>query len=215
MKLKYYLRGLGIGIAVTAFIMSRTVKTEELTDAQIKLRALELGMVEETVLADLPQPAAEENSKTDVEDSVFEYTAGEAEIMGQEEENALQEESDANQTVNSNTENGETTEETEIPTENPSAAENGIAEQKPLESTVNEAETGEVTENYIIITVEPGNGSETVSRRMYNVGLVESAVEYNRFLVNNGYDRNLVVGNHEIPVGASEEEMARILCGLE
>ena len=53
MKLKYYLRGLGIGIVVTAIIMSITNKPQELTDAQIKMRALELGMVEESVLADL------------------------------------------------------------------------------------------------------------------------------------------------------------------
>jgi len=63
MKLKYYLRGLGIGIAVTAFIMSSVKETEKLTDAQIKMRALELGMVEETVLADLPQAAREEEEK--------------------------------------------------------------------------------------------------------------------------------------------------------
>ena len=53
MKLRYYLRGLGIGIIVTAIIMSFTRQPEKLTDAQIKMRALELGMVEESVLADL------------------------------------------------------------------------------------------------------------------------------------------------------------------
>ena len=68
MKLKYYLRGLGIGIVVTAIIMSITNKSEEMTDAEIKMRALELGMVEESVLADLQ--AKDEN--TDVE-NIEEY----------------------------------------------------------------------------------------------------------------------------------------------
>ena len=55
MKLRYYLRGLGIGILVTAIIMSFVRKPEKLTDAQIKLRAFELGMVEKNVLADLQE----------------------------------------------------------------------------------------------------------------------------------------------------------------
>lgn len=49
MKLKYYLRGLGIGIAVTAFLMGAVQGGKEtLSDAQIKERAAQLGMVEES-----------------------------------------------------------------------------------------------------------------------------------------------------------------------
>lgn len=58
MKLKYYLRGLGIGILVTALIMGFTAKDNRpLTDAEIKAVAAELGMVESDSLrlADLPQ----------------------------------------------------------------------------------------------------------------------------------------------------------------
>ena len=37
----------------------------------------------------------------------------------------------------------------------------------------------------------------------------------NKYLIQNGYDRSLRSGNHEIPVGATEEEMAQILCELD
>ena len=50
MKLKLYLRGLGIGIAVTAVIMGLYLSTPQkvtITDEEIKTRAAELGMVEE------------------------------------------------------------------------------------------------------------------------------------------------------------------------
>lgn len=51
MKLKYYLRGLGIGIVVTAVLMGAATKGgESLSDAQIKERALKLGMVESSSL---------------------------------------------------------------------------------------------------------------------------------------------------------------------
>ena len=47
MKLKYQLRGLGIGMIVTAILMGvATGHAIPLTDAEIKARALELGMVE-------------------------------------------------------------------------------------------------------------------------------------------------------------------------
>lgn len=55
MNLKYYLRGLGIGIVVTALIMGIAVggKKEALSNEEIKERAKALGMIEEsTVLAD-------------------------------------------------------------------------------------------------------------------------------------------------------------------
>lgn len=56
MGLKYYLRGLGVGIVVTALIMGIAAgvnSKEKLSDSEIRERAKELGMVEEsTVLAD-------------------------------------------------------------------------------------------------------------------------------------------------------------------
>ena len=56
MKLKYYLRGLGIGMAVTALILGISFsgrqgqETQTLTDDQIKERAAELGMVDSSEL---------------------------------------------------------------------------------------------------------------------------------------------------------------------
>lgn len=59
MKLRYYLRGLGIGIIVTALLMGFVTREKlPLTDAEIKARARELGMVESDSrnLSDLQPP---------------------------------------------------------------------------------------------------------------------------------------------------------------
>jgi hypothetical protein len=48
MKLKYYMRGLGIGIILTTLILTIANPKEKLTDTEIKDRAKALGMVEET-----------------------------------------------------------------------------------------------------------------------------------------------------------------------
>lgn len=187
MKLKYYLRGLGIGIVVTAGIMSFTGEPEKLTDAQIRARALELGMVEKNVLADF-----QEEEKYSYEEIVVEEPEKTEEITN----------------TDSNMEEKEQTIDEEVSSENKSAKEED-------ENVSEEENSTEGVERYIIISVVGGNGSETVSQRLFEAGLVDSSVNYNRFLIENGYAKRLRPGNHEIPEDATDEEIAKILCGID
>ena len=229
MKLKYYLRGLGIGIVVTAIIMSITNKPQELTDAQIKMRAMELGMVEESVLADLQ---AKEDADVETVEDILNQHAQEKEENQEEVSNVeaemeetAEEDNTTTEAVDENATEDATTLETEEAIEEQPVVDNEVEEivEEPVVEVTESEENNvpedsiseEVVESYTIIKVEKGNGSEIVSKRLYEAGLVESAIEYNQFLVKNGYDRRLSVGNHEIPSGATEEEMARILCGMK
>ena len=79
MKLKYYLRGLGIGILVTAVIMGVTQgsRKETLSDREIRERAAALGMVEPgNSLADLE--AAETPAATEIPEATETPAATEA-----------------------------------------------------------------------------------------------------------------------------------------
>lgn len=79
MKLKYYLRGLGIGILVTAVIMGVTQgsRKETLSDREIRERAAALGMVEPgNSLADLE--AAETPAATETPEAIETPAATEA-----------------------------------------------------------------------------------------------------------------------------------------
>lgn len=70
MERRYYLRGLGVGIAVTAVIMGvMTSRSGKMTDREVIARAKELGMVENTVLLDGNDevPGEEEEADTDNE----------------------------------------------------------------------------------------------------------------------------------------------------
>lgn len=81
MKLRYYMRGLGIGILVTAILMAVTIhgKTERLTDEQIIERAEALGMemkYSSDVLADtVSENAAEDTEEAELPDQVKEETS--------------------------------------------------------------------------------------------------------------------------------------------
>lgn len=92
MNLKYYLRGLGIGIIVTAVIMGIAAgrNKESLSDAEIKERAKELGMVEQSgVLSELEGGTEAEagsplKTKTPAEDTAASPAAAQATLPAKE-----------------------------------------------------------------------------------------------------------------------------------
>ena len=63
----------------------------------------------------------------------------------------------------------------------------------------------------MVISIYKGDSSVTVSRRMYEAGLIESAVEFDQFLCENGYDKYLCVGDYDILVGLDFDTMAKII----
>lgn len=97
MKLRMYLRGLGLGMIVAALVLSFGLKDNKktLTDSEIKARARELGMVEET--GTLAEAVSEKDkSKTvDEPEEVQEEVANEPTVDTEENvEEAKAEESD-------------------------------------------------------------------------------------------------------------------------
>lgn len=225
MKLKYYLRGLGLGVIVAAIVLSFSGKTEELTDAEIKMRATKLGMVEKSVLADIQNDKSNSGNIVKNDEKINEENVDEKEnnefveddIMEntQNEEGNIETLKQDAQENNEKKELTEPSEQSKLPgqSETPEKTEDN-KEEKDSNKNITEKKEEKV-EKFIVISVNPGNGSELISRKLYDAGLVESAILFNRFLVANEYDKILRSGDHEIPVGATEEEMARILCGLD
>ncbi len=185
MKLKYYMRGLGIGIVVTALLMGFAIskQKEPMTDEEIKQRALEMGMIEQNgVLADdLGADETESVPEENAED-VSEEISGETVEDVQEAELSEQPNDDI---VNvSDNEPADVTEESDI-------------------------EESVTVEEFVVITVNGGDGSRTVANKLKEAGLVEDAASYDVYLCQNGYDKRIATGNHEIPMGATEEEIAK------
>ena len=96
----------------------------------------------------------------------------------------------------------------------PESAEPAESEEVP-ESTeaIESEEVPESTEpaETVTITVVKGDSSVSVSRDLEEAGLVESAKDFDRYLCNNGYDKRISVGTYEIPIGTSEEKIAKII----
>ena len=196
MKLKYYLRGLGIGMIVTALILgisfsNRQEQTAQgMTDDQIRERAAELGMVDssELTLAAL-QNGAKQPTENATEDPV--------ETQGQKETTEVAE-------TTADLQETQTTAETATAPENTAEPETTIVPENTAE-TDQELDTG--------ITIQRGDDSGSVSRKLYEAGLVENAKAFDNYLCHNGYSRSINPGTYEIEPGTSEEEIAKIITG--
>ena len=203
MKLKYYLRGLGIGMIVTALILgisfsNRKDQTSQImTDDQIRERAAELGMVDSSELT----LAALQNSEKQPTEGTPEETT-----QTQEQNNI---EAEPETTVPAETQatvEPETTQESEATTE----PEKTAGPETTAEPEVTEAPQRTQTAS---ITIQRGDDSGSASRRLYEAGLVENAKAFDNYLCNNGYSRSINPGTYEIAPGASEEEIAKIITG--
>lgn len=203
MKLRYYLRGLGIGIIVTALAMGIANRdARPLTDAEIKAKALTLGMVESDSirLGDVAGTSAPSS------DNVEKETAAAAE-HGEEREAGTVSGTDVSGTVSG----------TEGETEAGDAASAGTDRESEAggpesAGTDQESEAGEASEGQTVtITIEYGTGSGTVCRLLEEAGLIEDANSFDRYLIKNGYSKRIRVGICEIPMGATEEEIAAII----
>lgn len=145
MERKYYLRGLGIGIVVTAIIMGFALSGKKsMTDAEIIARAKKLGMVENTVLSDLNH---EDAGKED------EKSAGDDEA-GQESQDKSQGEAPENQDASMQTEDTES----EEPGETAKEDETARASEEEDKDT---SDTGEADSGIADTADNPEDGAET------------------------------------------------------
>ena len=213
MKLKYYLRGLGIGILVTTVILSLAgVGRKNMTDEEVVKRAKELGMVESTLLSDLPdQTKTEEVRPTEPEISL------QPETSEPEESASTPETPEAPEETTTTPETPAAPEETTTTQETPTAPEETTTTQEtptaPEETPVSPEDGNPDTPARETVTLVIGRGesSTTVSKNLKKAGIVEDAAAFDRFLCNNGYDKKIITGTYEIPYGASEEEIAKII----
>ena len=191
MKLKYYLRGLGIGIIVTTLVLmvAFSGKKEKLSDQEIKQRAEQLGMV----MADEGQTetGTEENTGT--------------EAQPETEQDVQNTEEGTEENADENTENASEPE-TEPQTE---AAAEPAAPEDTTGNVVGEVK--QETSGEVAFTVKSGESSDTVAFNLYKAGLVDDATAFNRYMISKGYDSRLRTGDFKIRSGASYDEILKVL----
>ena len=230
MNLKYYLRGLGVGIVVTSLILGIGLgsRKETLSNEEIKERARALGMVEEPVTV-AEAAAQQEEEAQEAEATVTtvpeENAEGDAETIVSAETEVSSEPAVSTGTSPEASEEPkvsaapETSEEPKVSAASEPAAsaapEAGATPEAGVKPVADEAEEDSGTapaKEIVDITINPGEGSYVISQKLEQSGLVDDAAEYDAYLCDNGYHTKLRAGVHKIPMGSTREEIAKLLC---
>ena len=186
MKLKYYLRGLGIGIIVTTILLmiAFALHKPTMSDADIIARAKQLGMVmpeDEEPLQDTETTAVPETETAQIEEQTTEAAANTEEpVTADETENPESEMTD-----------------TEVATE--------------VSSEANEENNTAVNAAPYTLVVNRGDVCRIVCENLQANGVVDDAEAFRKFLGQKGFASSISVGSYSIPYGLDYEEIYQIL----
>lgn len=233
MKLRFYMRGLGIGIIITVLLMSilaRSGNAGELSDEEIRARAARLGMVEgqSGVLSDLVRTANPKERDVSGSDTDLTPAATQKPDSTSASDSTKEPANSSTFTATPKPANSSTSTaapkpaNASTPTAAPKPANSSTpaASKKPDNSSAPVSESEQPNGNEqgasnetVTITIKKGVSSETVSRILAEAELVDDAAVYNKYLCDNGYDQFMRAGVFKIPKGSSGEEIAKIISG--
>ena len=211
MRLKYFLRGVGIGILVTTIILTVTHASERrMPDSEVIDRAIELGM---------SFSASHSGQQSSTEESSPEESSAVRENAGDDVTDDLQHESETetemgsqspSETVSESTGDGEA-----LPGKE-SEAVTGMTTQATTELTTeneNDGSAAGVMNNEVTCTINitKGMSSRTVCDMLKQNGIIEDAADFDRYLIKTGYDDKIRVGEVEVNSGMTYEELTAIL----
>lgn len=222
MNLRSYSRGIGAGLILAALVLGFSSK-EKLSDAEIKKRAAELGMTESSILT---ETANKEEIKSDEKET--ETSDKKDESLQKPDEKSKEKDDKAEDTkaptfiepdketvppIINEGEKEETKEEEKESLNKDIAGE--VKEEEVTPPSINPLPSDEKGfipgEDGVVITVIRGDSSVSVARRLFEAGLVESAVEFDKYLCDNGYDKVISVGTYNIEYGMDFDEIARVI----
>lgn len=226
--LKYYLRALGIGIVVAALLMGYSQKGQaRMTDEEIRQRAAQLGMTEpQGVLSELATPSPEESpgaalTASPTPQPTEEPAAGRTHwsTAGTAASPTPQPTEDPMVSPTPQPTEEPASSPTPQPTEEPVASPTPQPTEEPAssptpQSTATPTASPVPAEDTAILVISRGESSVTVSKNLEELGLVEDYWTFDRYLCENGYDHSIGTGTYQIPIGTTEEEIARIICNL-
>ncbi len=204
MRMKYYLRGLGVGIITATLILSVFVQKEEtISDEEVMARAKELGMI----MAEEGEIAQNEDDSGVLRAVEPRKVAGKEDADTENHMEDLEKEGaweDAAETVMSADE--QEPEETESEPET-----DALPHSESKEDASDTVSNG--TQDSVKITISDGDSSYTVADKLEVAGLVEKASEFDRYLIDSGYEKYIRTGEFMIPRGAGDPEIAKIIAG--
>ncbi|NBI91690.1 hypothetical protein D3Z45_14205 [Lachnospiraceae bacterium] len=224
MNLKYYLRGLGLGIVMSAIVLGITAsgKKTALTEEEIVAKAKDLGMVEEEELEKQLEDARAEAEQRVRKEAMEEYASADEGDLPEEAGDSVQDILEEAVGEGQETEDGQADEsgqgessEEETEGQEESAADNS---HENGNGPVGDSETSGMTERgmaegekHTVFIVKKGESPYSIGKRMEEEGLLPKDAGFDRYLVDHGYDTKVVAAEYEIPADADMDTIAKII----
>lgn len=197
MKLKYYLRGIGIGIIVTAIILSIvngvSNSSNKMTNPQIVEKAKELGMVTKDEYDIVKQDL--NTAKGDIDDLKAELSKADTKENKESDDGSNDSEetqADAKSTDESKTDQTDS---------------KSSDEEKAKSSDKAKLTDPSQMAKDISFTISSGMGSEDVAKVLEQKGIIVSASEFNKYLVESGNANYLQIGEFKADEGESYDSI--------
>ncbi len=193
MKLKYYLRGMGIGIIVTTVILMIVFalhKNETLTDDQIRERAAALGMV-------MPDALDDSEKLSDPVENAGNGTALDEEAAASDQKDAADVQTPEAKPQN----NGKDT------SQNVGKSDQTDQTDQADKSDKNNVETIEQVE----LSIVGGEYSDDVCKKLKRAGVIDDADDFNKYLSEGGYDSLIQPGTYIIPKDADYNTIVKMI----
>lgn len=192
MKFKYYLRGCGLGILVASIVLmvSFHLQNKTMDDTAVMERASELGMImPETEIVSTEADSQLPESGTQSTDTDFS--------------------SNKNQKQNTKDSQNKTdgsSQKEEKDTQMASDDKTGSGNNKDTESKKKEDEKEESEE--ITVEIKKGEVCRQLAEELEQIGLVEDAETFRKYMQQIGYDDRIKVGTYTLKRGMTEKEIA-------
>ena len=191
MRLKYYLRGLGLGIIFTCLMfMLFSNKKADNTDQ------MDVNQQLETTTETLSSQTSGDDKNDTAND---EAVSGGADVQN-----------DANVSDNLEAQNGQDTQ------NNPQAQDNAEAQNSADNQTDDSDITGvagtdDVQDEYVTLVIEKGDIARDVAESLYENGIIDDVESFRKYLGETGVSRTLHAGEYNIKVGSTYEEIVELL----
>lgn len=198
MRLKYYLRGLGLGIIFAVFIMMVGYRNHgsSMSDSEIIEKAKALGMVETEDSSGMKNDKKTDNKtdkKSDKKTDTSEPDTTIADTSAAEDTQTGTDNTDADNIAG--TADADTTAPSDV-----AATDSGASDAaQPQQNTT------------FTVTVGSGDTCRMIAERLQAAGIIDDAEKFRAYMGQKGVDQFIADGSHEIPYGVSYDDIINIL----
>ena len=198
MRLKYYLRGLGLGIIFAVFIMMVGYHNHgsSMSDSEIIEKAKALGMVETEDSSGMKNDKKTDNKtdeKSDKKTDTSEPDTTIADTSAAEDTQTGTDNTDADNIAGAA--DADTTAPSDVAATDSAASDAA----QPQQNTT------------FTVTVGSGDTCRMIAERLQAAGIIDDAEKFRAYMGQKGVDQFIADGSHEIPYGASYDDIINIL----